>query len=246
MYTSTQEFLCSSCLGIRLISGWTDDVLIPLIHFARLGKGSPFDDLENWFGQAKPRTAIRPRWSSLFPNWQSICTCSWPLIFLKRRLVNHFLLHWRQEMYYPYMVLWTARVKFHSFSGCNLIADCWLSQWPHQNDSICFINTTPNWWPPPDTTWLSKITTLLTIYALIGDDMRLIFSEKAADDIFNVITATTMAVFGLEVIINTLGKQGYLGDESAGVRRSPQESAVRLLFCFPEKIVVRGSLKSHS
>lgn len=40
--------------------------------------------------------------------------------------------------------------------------------------------------------------------------MRLIFSEKAADDIFNVITATTMAVFGLEVIINTLGKQGYL------------------------------------
>lgn len=23
----------------------------------RLGKGSPFDDLENWFGQAKPRTA---------------------------------------------------------------------------------------------------------------------------------------------------------------------------------------------
>lgn len=64
---------------------------------------------------------------------------------------------------------------------------------------------------------LSEITTLLTIYALIGDDMRLIFSEKAADDIFNVITATTMAVFGLEVIINTLGKQGYLGDESAGV-----------------------------
>ena len=52
--------------------------------------------------------------------------------------------------------------------------------------------------------------------------MRLIFSEKAADDIFNVITATTMAVFGLEVIINTLGKQGYLGDESAGVRRSQQ------------------------
>eukprot|EP00435_Cladocopium_sp_Y103_P039064 s9_g10.t1 len=26
-----------------------------------LGKGSPFDDLENWFGQAKPRTAKRLR-----------------------------------------------------------------------------------------------------------------------------------------------------------------------------------------
>lgn len=57
---------------------------------------------------------------------------------------------------------------------------------------------------------LFEITTLLTIYALIGDDMRLIFSEKAADEIFNVITAATMVVFGLEVIINTLGKQGHL------------------------------------
>lgn len=76
-------------------------------------------------------------------------TFSWPLIFLKRRLANHFMLHWRQEMYYPYMVLWTARVKFHSFSGCNLIADCWLWQWPHQNASNSFTNTTPILWPPP-------------------------------------------------------------------------------------------------
>ncbi|CAK9096622.1 Serine/threonine-protein kinase PEPKR2 (Protein PHOSPHOENOLPYRUVATE CARBOXYLASE-RELATED KINASE 2) [Durusdinium trenchii] len=56
----------------------------------------------------------------------------------------------------------------------------------------------------------SLVTTLLTIYALIGDDMRLIFSEKAADDTFNIITTVTMVVFGLEVIINTFGKQGYL------------------------------------
>lgn len=55
-----------------------------------------------------------------------------------------------------------------------------------------------------------EITTLLTIYALIGDDMRLIFSEKPADEVFNVITAATMVVFGLEVIINTFGKQGFL------------------------------------
>ena len=57
---------------------------------------------------------------------------------------------------------------------------------------------------------LPEITTLLTIYALIGDDMRLIFSEKPADEVFNVITAATMVVFGLEVIINTFGKQGFL------------------------------------
>lgn len=35
--------------------------------------------------------------------------------------------------------------------------------------------------------------------------MRLIFSEKAADDTFNIITTVTMVVFGLEVIINTFG-----------------------------------------
>eukprot|EP00438_Fugacium_kawagutii_P025807 Skav200485 [mRNA] locus=scaffold450:144546:145538:+ [translate_table: standard] len=101
-----------------------------------LGKGSPFDDLENWFGQAKPRTRCT--------------TLSW---FCERLASNSLL---------------------------------------------------------------SLITTLLTIYALIGDDMRLIFSEKAADEIFNVITAATMVVFGLEVIINTLGKQGHLWRASPG------------------------------
>jgi len=40
--------------------------------------------------------------------------------------------------------------------------------------------------------------------------VRLIFSEKAADDTFNYLTAITMVVFGMEVVINTFGKQGYL------------------------------------
>mmetsp|Transcript_8001 Transcript_8001/g.18604 ORF Transcript_8001/g.18604 Transcript_8001/m.18604 type:complete len:993 (+) Transcript_8001:82-3060(+) len=57
---------------------------------------------------------------------------------------------------------------------------------------------------------ISAVTTLLTVYALLGDDMRLIFSGKEADEFFNIITIVTMVVFGLEVIINTLGKQGYL------------------------------------
>lgn len=94
-----------------------------------LGKDSPFDNLENWFGQAKPRRCTTFTW------------------FCERLAANSIL---------------------------------------------------------------SLVTTLLTIYALIGDDMRLIFSEKAADDTFNIITTVTMVVFGLEVIINTFGKQGYL------------------------------------
>lgn len=81
-------------------------------------------------------------------------------------------------MYDAVLVLRASRVELHPFAGPEA-----LKSFP----------------PAPE------VTTILTIYALIGDDMRLIFSEKQADDTFNVITATTMVVFGLEVIINTFG-----------------------------------------
>lgn len=94
-----------------------------------LGKESPFDQLDTWFGQAKPRRCTALTWF------------------------------------------------------CGKLA----------SSSI-----------------LSVVTTVLTVYALIGDDMRLIFTTKKEDEVFNYITITTMVVFGVEVIINTLGKQGYL------------------------------------
>eukprot|EP00929_Paragymnodinium_shiwhaense_P045534 TRINITY_DN2325_c0_g2_i1.p1 TRINITY_DN2325_c0_g2~~TRINITY_DN2325_c0_g2_i1.p1 ORF type:complete len:1031 (+),score=275.50 TRINITY_DN2325_c0_g2_i1:205-3297(+) len=56
----------------------------------------------------------------------------------------------------------------------------------------------------------SAITTVLTIYALFGDDMRLIFTEKPQDWIFDVLTIMCMAIFSLEIVVLAAGKAGYL------------------------------------
>lgn len=52
-------------------------------------------------------------------------------------------------------------------------------------------------------------TTVLTIYALIGDDIRLMATEQPDDDIFAAITITCMAVFVMEIILSSLGKDDY-------------------------------------
>jgi len=54
------------------------------------------------------------------------------------------------------------------------------------------------------------ITTLLTFYALFGDDMRLMLTDKPADTIFDGLTATCMIVFCVEIVVNSVGKPGYL------------------------------------
>lgn len=55
----------------------------------------------------------------------------------------------------------------------------------------------------------SALTTLLTIYALFGDDLRLLLFSKAEDDIFDTITISCMAIFSLEITAFTFGKVGY-------------------------------------
>ncbi|CAE8602744.1 unnamed protein product, partial [Polarella glacialis] len=58
---------------------------------------------------------------------------------------------------------------------------------------------------------MSVVTTILTIYALFGDDCRLMFTKKSQDDNFNTITIVTMFVFTSEMVANTFGKVGYFG-----------------------------------
>jgi hypothetical protein len=43
--------------------------------------------------------------------------------------------------------------------------------------------------------YFSAITTILTFYALFGDDMRLVLTQKPADLYFDIITSVTMGVF---------------------------------------------------
>lgn len=54
-------------------------------------------------------------------------------------------------------------------------------------------------------------TTFLTFYALTGDDIRIIATDKPTDMIFNINTIVCVVVFFLEVILNLLGKNDYLG-----------------------------------
>lgn len=52
----------------------------------------------------------------------------------------------------------------------------------------------------------SLLTALLTIYALTGDDMRLIFTHKPADPVFDALTLTCICVFLLEIVLSMFAK----------------------------------------
>ena len=51
--------------------------------------------------------------------------------------------------------------------------------------------------------------TIVTIYALLGDDLRIIFWENTADPIFLGITVASMVFFGIEIVLASIGKPGY-------------------------------------
>jgi class 3 adenylate cyclase len=52
-------------------------------------------------------------------------------------------------------------------------------------------------------------TTVFTFYALIGDDVKLIATDKPADVVFNVITGFAMVLFTFEIVISCIGKRDY-------------------------------------
>lgn len=51
--------------------------------------------------------------------------------------------------------------------------------------------------------------TLLTIYALFGDDIRLCATDKSADDIFFGLTSLSLAFFAIEIVLNSIAREGY-------------------------------------
>jgi class 3 adenylate cyclase len=53
------------------------------------------------------------------------------------------------------------------------------------------------------------LTTLLTMYALVGDDMRMLCFQQPADNIFNAITVTCIIVFLVEIVLSCFGKDDY-------------------------------------
>jgi len=52
-------------------------------------------------------------------------------------------------------------------------------------------------------------TTVLTIYALVGDDCRILLTNQPADDYFNVLTISCLVIFTFEIVVSCLGKSDY-------------------------------------
>ena len=51
--------------------------------------------------------------------------------------------------------------------------------------------------------------TVITIYALLGDDIKLLVFPKGADDAFTVLTSASMILFMLEIILASIAKADY-------------------------------------
>lgn len=58
--------------------------------------------------------------------------------------------------------------------------------------------------------YFSGLTTTLTLYALFGDDIRLMFTDRPADVVFDAMIMTTMFVFSTDIIACSIGQAGYL------------------------------------
>lgn len=60
-----------------------------------------------------------------------------------------------------------------------------------------------------DHNYSQAVMTLITIYALIASDIKVISFDIEADPVFVVITCISMFMFLAELIISSIGKEGY-------------------------------------
>lgn len=59
--------------------------------------------------------------------------------------------------------------------------------------------------------WIVSLTiVILTIFALFGDDIRLAFFPKEADEGFSVTMAIIMVIYTIEISLNAISEENYL------------------------------------
>jgi hypothetical protein len=56
---------------------------------------------------------------------------------------------------------------------------------------------------------VTAFMTIVTLYALFGDDIKVAIFTKSADDAFNVITVAALLLFAAEITLNALCQDGY-------------------------------------
>jgi len=52
-------------------------------------------------------------------------------------------------------------------------------------------------------------TTLLTVWALVGDDLRIMFTSKPADPIFDIFVIVCLVIFSFEIVVSCFGTEDY-------------------------------------
>lgn len=62
-----------------------------------------------------------------------------------------------------------------------------------------------------NTSFVQILMTLVTLYALIGDDLRLLLFPKTVDESFTNLTIVSLFLFLIELTLQTIGQQDYLG-----------------------------------
>lgn len=60
------------------------------------------------------------------------------------------------------------------------------------------------------TGWIFQgVMTVVTVYSLFGDDLRLLAFTKPVDDTFNILTSISLALFSIELILASVVKEDY-------------------------------------
>jgi len=62
-----------------------------------------------------------------------------------------------------------------------------------------------------NSSFIQILMTLVTLYALIGDDLRLLLFDKKLDETFINLTIVSLFLFLIELTLQTIGQQDYLG-----------------------------------
>ena len=53
------------------------------------------------------------------------------------------------------------------------------------------------------------LMTVITLYALFGDDVKIAYFTRAADETFNYITSAALLLFTLEITLNAISNENY-------------------------------------
>lgn len=59
--------------------------------------------------------------------------------------------------------------------------------------------------------YIQTLMFLITLYALVGDDVKLLAFSKQSDDVFMWLNIFAITMFTIELILSSIGMKGYFG-----------------------------------